>query len=216
MEYTTNSYSGEVQELQDIEFEVTRYGLKLCENGFDERKVLYEEGKGKIVKIIDDYLLTATDDKLDKNYVDVEKKTEVINAYEYLDDDDKLEYKTFVERIKASGKPQIKSQCEKYVVKKNADFQATELFTIIDNEDGEIGIDDERVSIETNLDLQREGEYYIFVSVCDNDGNISTKMVVVEVINRPEIGIIIAVILAGAIGFVVVAWLLNKRRHKKK
>ena len=201
---------------QNIEFEVTAQGLKLCESGFDERKVLYEEGKGQILKIIDDYKLSATDDELSKDYVSVVEKAGVINAFYFLDEEDKLEYASFVEKIKAGGKPKITAKQDKYVLKKGAELNINDIFSIVDNEDGEISLDDERVKIETNLDLQKDGKYYIYVSVCDKDGNISTKSVEVVVINWLKVGTIIAVTVACIIALGIVVNLLTKKRHKKK
>lgn len=214
--YTTVTSTGEMKTQQNIEFEVTAQGLKLCESGFDERNVLYEEGKGQILKIIEDYKLSATDDELSKDYVSVVEKAEVINAFNFLDEEDKLEYASFVERIKAGGKPTITAKQDKYVLKKGAELNINDIFSIVDNEDGEISLDDERVKIETNLDLQKDGKYYIYVSACDKDGNISTKSVEVVVINWLKVGTIIAVTVACIIAFGIVVNLLTKKRHKKK
>ncbi len=65
----------------------------------DYYQLSYDILKNKLVKIIDDYKNTATLDEISNLSLNFQKKSQVIDAYNNLLEEDRLEYKEFVESL---------------------------------------------------------------------------------------------------------------------
>lgn len=213
-----------------IEYEITENGLKLLSvENFNEKQVLYEGAKSRMLDIIKNYKESATDAEIENKRINTNTKAKVIEAFESLNAEDQAEYVAFIERIKRGGLPAIFAEKENLTIFKGEELDLYSLIKITDNEDFEIASNQNNVSIVTEFDNMNVGTYTVLYSVSDSDGNKVLKTINVSVqekssdstdnnINNNQIKsavIIIASVLGTLIiGTIIVLKVLKKRESK--
>ena len=76
----------------------------------ESKKIAYGILKEKLVDIIESYKNTATDEEIEDTTINFKKKAEVIDAYQNLKDEDKEQYKEFIERLNPEEKSEDKPE----------------------------------------------------------------------------------------------------------
>ena len=76
----------------------------------ESKKIAYDILKEKLIDIIENYKNTATDEEIEDTTINFKKKAEVIEAYENLKDEDKEQYKEFIERLNPEEKSEEKPE----------------------------------------------------------------------------------------------------------
>ena len=74
----------------------------------ESKKIAYDILKEKLVDIIENYKSTATNEEIEDTTINFKKKAEVIDAYENLKDEDKEQYKEFIEKLNPEEKSEDK------------------------------------------------------------------------------------------------------------
>lgn len=213
-----------------IEYEITENGLKLLSiENFNEKQVLYEGAKSRMLDIIKNYKESATDAEIENKRINTNTKAKVTEAFESLNAEDQAEYVAFIERIKRGGLPTIFAEKENLTIFKGEELDLYSLIKITDNEDFEIASNQNNVSIVTEFDNMNVGTYTVLYSVSDSDGNKVLKTINVSVqekssdstdnnLNNNQIKsavIIIASVLGTLIiGTIIVLKVLKKRESK--
>lgn len=213
-----------------IEYEITENGLKLLSvENFNEKQVLYEGAKSRMLDIIKNYKESATDAEIENKRINTNIKAKVIEAFESLNAEDQAEYVAFIERIKRGGLPTIFAEKENLTIFKGEELDLYSLIKITDNEDFEIASNQNNVLIVTEFDNMNVGTYTVLYSVSDSDGNKVLKTINVSVqeklsdstdnnLNNNQIKsavIIIASVLGILIiGTIIVLKVLKKRESK--
>ena len=186
-----NLNSNEINELLPTtsltRYVVTSYGLRLESMNDDEgSSIIYESNKDYYINIINNYKNKVTDEELNNKNINYIEKNKVLNAYNYLNTNDKKEYTSLINRIKKGGAPiiTIKDNIKStYNIDDNIDLYS--LISADDNEDGNITIDKNSTSIISDL-TNKEGVYTIKYIVKDSDNNESTKELNIEIINNKK------------------------------
>jgi len=200
-----------------ITYEVTKDGLKIenIEN-FNEKDVLYTDVRPTIVNIIEDYKLTVTEEELNNRRINNNKKSEVLNAYKYLSNEDKELYKDFINRVAKGSSPVISVVDANYSVKFEEINKIFSFITITDVEDYFIPSTAENVKL-TYSKIGKD-TYNVTYHVVDSDGNISTTTIPVQIIMKNTVSInywAIALTAIFAVGYIIgIIDLIKKNKPK--
>lgn len=201
-----------------IEFEVCEQGLKLINVAdFDTENVLYEALKDHLKQTISDYLEGKTLLDLANRNRDTEMKQNILKAYKNLKPADREEFDESVEAILKGSAPQIKAKQNPVEIFEKQQIDLLSLIEITDDEDFEIEATAENVKVETNLNANQKGEYFVKYIVTDSDGNESCLELSISVkhkINQKEI--LIAVVFALSVCLVIGAGVCIAKLKRKK
>ena len=181
------------------------------DENFDEEQVLYEEGKNQIIKLIEDYKNSATDEEILNKRINSEKKSQIINAYDSLQESDKEPYADFIAKIKAGGSPKITIEDDKLIIAKGEKLDLYSLIEIFDNEDNIIESNSQNVEIITDFSENNVGIHTVRYTVTDSDGNQSTAELEITVV-ADYTTLIIACIIVGVILIICTLIIVNKKK----
>lgn len=217
---TNNQLQDYTSNENNIEYLVTENGLKLLnKEDFDEGKILYNEQKSQIIQIIEDYKNNVSLEEIQNKRINSQKKAEVINAFNYLSQEDQTLYTQFIKQIKMGGIPKITLKCDNISINKNEKLDLYSLITITDNEDFVIDSTEKNVEIQTNLNIANPGKYVVTYKVKDSDNNTSQQSIEIEVIDNTNnildtwIWVIIGV--AGLAVLITLCFVLKITKRKK-
>lgn len=211
-DYNLSNYTN----VNTLSYKITANGLKFLNvDEFDEQQVLYNHNKTVINNLIDNYIENVDDEKIFNTRIDPQTKYDIICAYNQLNEEDKTNYTSFVNNLSKGGSPEIIGK-EKVTTSQYKDVDLYSLISIIDNEDFVIESNSENVKIETNLNLNKAGEYVVTYLVADSDGNVTTKEILIKVYPSPILilTIIVSVILL-PVGMVLIIKFVSKKQSKK-
>lgn len=151
-----------------------------------------KRGNAEMYGLVRDYFSTALrqyaaempDKVLNNKNLDTKDKSQALVAYYQLTSPDQVEFRDFIENLQRGGLPQISyTGRTEYTVGEKVDF--IDLVTATDPEDGEVT----KISLQTDADLQKPGNYQLTFSATDSDKNTSTLDVNIAVVdnyqNRP-------------------------------
>lgn len=199
----------------NIEYEITENGIKLLGvDNFDEATILYNEDKTKLISLIEEYKNSASTEEIENKRINSLKKSEVICAYESLNDTDKEPYTSFINEIKKGGSPNIEVENVKIKISKGETLDLHSLINITDNEDILIENSEENVVVLTELDINKKGNYVVKYSVKDSDNNESFAEIEV-VVNNP-LDIILPLTICLILLVAILIFILIKKKKIKK
>lgn len=218
-----------VKNSNTIEYEITENGLKLLSaENFDEKKVLYESSKIKMIELIKNYKEKVSETELENKRINAQTKSEVVFAFENLEEKDRADFVSLIEKIKRGGAPKFVFEKEKYSFKFGEEIDLYSLAKIYDCEDFEIECNSKNVIVQTNLNKNVAGEYSVSYLVSDSDGNRVSKTIYVSV-DDPKIGqddiikmpvYVVAIIVASfvftlIVSSIIILKVLKKRENRK-
>lgn len=147
---------------------------------------LYNLLKNYITGQIKSYQSNISDAVLNNKNLDTARKTQIILAFRELRGVDQEPYREFINHLRRGGVPQITySGKRRYDMGETVDF--TKLVSARDGEDGEYS--PEQIITQSEVDLNRAGEYTLSYIVSDSDRNKVTlriPIVVAETTVEPE------------------------------
>lgn len=206
----------------NIEYEITQNGLKLLNaDNFDEAQVLYNAYREELIKIIEDYINSATEAEISNKRINPWQKVDVIDAYNSLNQIDKQNYDEFIKKIIRGSSPIIYKNTEKIKVKQYQKINLFDYITIFDTEDLDIESNDQNVSIQTNLNTKIAGEYFAIFSATDFDGNTTKCKIAIEVekanpTQPKSASVLIIVCICVAVAIVLCAVVIVVFKSKKR
>lgn len=171
---------------------VTRYTI--IENGIvredmseeNAEDVAYAQLKVHLVGIIEAYKQKATEEELQNKRINYEEKTQIIDAYNQLREQDKIPYTSLINKIKQGGIPKITVIAPTLEFEKGTPIDVYTFIKAVDNEDGEIVIDKTSTVVKTNLKNDEAGSYFVTYEVSDSDNNVATKTIEITIIADEE------------------------------
>lgn len=171
---------------------ITRYTV--IENGIiredmseeNAEDVAYAQLKVHLVSIIEAYKQKVTEEELQNKRVNYEEKTQIIDAYNQLREQDKVPYTLLINKIKQGGIPKITVIAPTLEFEKGTPIDVYTFIKAVDNEDGEIVVDKTSTVIKTNLKNDEVGTYFVNYEVSDSDNNIGTKTIEITIIADEE------------------------------
>lgn len=146
-----------------------------------------KQGNCEMYELVHNYFASALrqyeaempDEVLNNKNLDTQDKAQALVAYYQLTADDQAEFRDFIENVKRGGSPQISyTGRTEYTVGEKVDF--ADLVTVTDPEDGEV----EKVTIQTDANLAKVGNYQLTILATDSDKNTSALDVNIAVINN--------------------------------
>lgn len=201
----------------EISYKITVNGLKLLNAGnFDEQQILYNISKEFIFDKIDSYIASTSEEIISNKRLDTKAKSDILDAYNCLSEQDKQQYSDLISKIISGSKPCISKTSENVTIKQKERINLYGLIEIFDNEDFYIESNSENVRIETNFDNAKTGSYFVKYFVTDSDGNISEMQINVIVksagiLKYALIGI--SYITAVFLGFVILLKIVEKKKN---
>lgn len=185
----TNS-AGERMTQYNMTGSTTRYvvmdnGIKL-ESMTDEEAnaASYAVLKNNLTNTIDTYLDSVSEEEITDRTKNSTTKAKVLSAYNQLKNEDKEPYDKFMKLLLRGGSPIITYKGET-TYNKDSNVDLISLITAFDNEDSNMYISSKNTVVESNLDLNTNGEYEVKYTVTDSDGN-STLLTVYLTVNNEE------------------------------
>lgn len=171
---------------------VTRYTI--IENGIvredmseeNAEDVVYAQLKVHLVGIIEAYKQKVTEEELQNKRINYEEKTQIIDAYNQLREQDKIPYTSLINKIKQGGIPKITVIAPTLEFEKGTPIDVYTFIKAVDNEDGEIVIDKTSTVVKTNLKNDEAGSYFVTYEVSDSDNNVATKTIEITIIADEE------------------------------
>ena len=171
---------------------ITRYTI--IENGIvredmseeNAEDVAYAQLKVHLVGIIEAYKQKVTEEELQNKRINYEEKTQIIDAYNQLREQDKIPYTSLINQIKQGGIPKITVIAESLEFDKGTPIDVYTFIKAVDNEDGVIVIDKNSTIVKTNLKNDEAGTYFVTYEVSDSDRNIGTKTIEITIIADEE------------------------------
>ncbi len=167
--------------------ETTRYivmddGIRM--EGMDKdtaTSLAYTTLKKYIINQINSYKEKVTEKEIKNRFINFKEKARIINLHSMLKEIDQQDYNDFIEKIKKGGSPVItyKGQSQ-YKVGTNINLYS--LISATDNEDGDIIIDNDSTTINSNLDIHKVGTYEVTYSVMDSDLNKSVYKLTIKMV----------------------------------
>lgn len=132
-----------------------------------------------------DYILSTENELTESTsqYLSNEARISLVNGLKHLSTEDKLAYEDILIKYSKNNNPIITTKSETIEVKKGYVGNFKELINISDIEDGNIS----NISVDSSqVDVNKLGTYEITYRVEDNDHNITTKTVKVNVVRKME------------------------------
>ena len=171
---------------------ITRYTI--IENGIvredmseeNAEDVAYAQLKVHLVGIIEAYKQKVTEEELQNKRINYEEKTQIIDAYNQLREQDKIPYTSLINKIKQGGIPIITVIAPTLEFEKGTPIDVYTFIKAVDNEDGEIVIDKNSTVVRTNLKNDEAGTYFVTYEVSDSDRNIATKTIEITIMADEE------------------------------
>ena len=171
---------------------ITRYTV--IENGImredmsaeNAEDVAYAQLKVHLVGMIEAYKQKVTEEELQNKRINYEEKTQIIDAYNQLREQDKIPYTSLINQIKQGGIPKITVIAPTLEFEKGTPIDVYTFIKAVDNEDGVIVIDKNSTVVKTNLKNDEAGTYFITYEVSDSDNNIGTKTIEITIIADEE------------------------------
>ncbi len=171
---------------------ITRYTV--IENGIiredmseeNAEDVAYAQLKVHLVSIIETYKQKVTEEELQNKRINYEEKTQIIDAYNQLREQDKIPYTSLINQIKQGGIPKITVVAPTLEFEKGTPIDVYTFIKAVDNEDGVIVIDKNNTVVKTNLNSDEAGNYFVTYEVSDSDKNIATKTIEITIIADEE------------------------------
>lgn len=171
---------------------ITRYTV--IENGImredmsaeNAEDVAYAQLKVHLVGIIEAYKQKVTEEELQNKRINYEEKTQIIDAYNQLREQDKIPYTSLINQIKQGGIPKITIIAPTLEFEKGTPIDVYAFIKAVDNEDGVIVIDKNSTIVKTNLKNDEAGTYFVTYEVSDSDNNIGTKTIEITIIADEE------------------------------
>ena len=171
---------------------ITRYTV--IENGIvredmseeNAEDVAYAQLKVHLVSIIEAYKQKVTEEELQNKRINYEEKTQIIDAYNQLREQDKVPYTSLINKIKQGGIPKITVIVPTLEFEKGTPIDVYAFIKAVDNEDGVIVIDKNSTVVKTNLKNEEAGTYFVTYEVLDSDNNIGTKTIEITIIADEE------------------------------
>ena len=171
---------------------ITRYTV--IENGIirediseeNAEDVAYAQLKVHLVGILEAYKQKVTEEELQNKRINYEEKTQIIDAYNQLREQDKIPYTSLINKIKQGGIPKITVITPTLEFEKGTPIDVYTFIKAVDNEDGEIVIDKNSTVVRTNLKNDEAGTYFVTYEVSDSDRNIGTKTIEIIIIADEE------------------------------
>lgn len=214
-----------VKNIKTIEYEITENGLELLTSeNFDEKQVLYEHSKFKMIELINDYKNNVTTAEIENKRINAKKKSQVVYAYNNLEKEDQKEFTSFIEKLVRGGLPTIHAEKDNLKIVKGENVDIYSLITITDNEDFEIESNENNVTVITEFDKNVAKTYSVLYSVSDSDGNKVLKTIYISV-EEPEINqndvikkpvYMVAIIVASIIFTLIVSSIIILKVLKKR
>ena len=172
---------------------ITRYTI--IENGIvredmseeNAEDVAYAQLKVHLVGIIEAYKQKVTEEELQNKRINYEEKTQIIDAYNQLREQDKIPYTSLINQIKQGGIPKITVIAPTLEFEKGTPIDVYTFIKAVDNEDGEIVIDKTSTVVKTNLKNDEAGSYFVTYEVSDSDNNVATKTIEITIIGEIEV-----------------------------
>ena len=96
---------------------------------------------------------------------------------------DQAPYTSLITSIQKGGSPIVTAKAENLEYKLGDVIDLYSLITATDNEDGQITINKANTVIDTKLDSDIAGNYKVTYKVSDSDGNTTTKIIYIEIID---------------------------------
>lgn len=171
---------------------ITRYTV--IENGIiredmseeNAEDVAYTQLKVHLVGTIEAYKQKVTEEELQNKRINYEEKTQIIDAYNQLREQDKIPYTSLINKIKQGGIPKITVIVPTLEFEKGTPIDVYTLIKAVDNEDGVIVIDKTSTVVKTNLKNEEPGTYFVTYEVSDSDRNIGIKTIEITIIADEE------------------------------
>ena len=171
---------------------ITRYTV--IENGImredmsaeNAEDVAYAQLKVHLVGIIEAYKQKVTEEELQNKRINYEEKTQIIDAYNQLREQDKIPYTSLIHQIQQGGIPKITVIAPTLEFEKGTPIDVYTFIKAVDNEDGVIAIDKNSTVVKTNLKNDEAGTYFVTYEVSDSDNNIGTKTIEITIIADEE------------------------------
>ena len=171
---------------------ITRYTV--IENGIirediseeNAEDVAYAQLKVHLVGILEAYKQKVIEEELQNKRINYEEKTQIIDAYNQLREQDKIPYTSLINKIKQGGIPKITVITPTLEFEKGTPIDVYTFIKAVDNEDGEIVIDKNSTVVRTNLKNDEAGTYFVTYEVSDSDRNIGTKTIEIIIIADEE------------------------------
>ena len=171
---------------------ITRYTV--IENGIiredmseeNAEDVAYTQLKVHLVGTIEAYKQKVTEEELQNKRINYEEKTQIIDAYNQLREQDKIPYTSLINQIKQGGIPKITVIASTLEFEKGTPIDVYTLIKAVDNEDGVIVIDKTSTGVKTNLKNDEAGSYFVTYEVSDSDNNIGTKTIEITIMADEE------------------------------
>ena len=171
---------------------ITRYTV--IENGIvredmseeNAEDVAYAQLKVHLVSIIEAYKQKVTEEELQNKRINYEEKTQIIDAYNQLREQDKIPYTSLINQIKQGGIPKITVIAPTLEFEKGTPIDVYAFIKAVDNEDRVIVIDKNSTVVKTNLKNEEAGTYFVTYEVFDSDNNIGTKTIEITIIADEE------------------------------
>ena len=148
--------------------------------------VAYAQLKVHLVSIIETYKQKVTEEELQNKRINYEEKTQIIDAYNQLREQDKIPYTSLINQIKQGGIPKITVIAPTLEFEKGTPIDVYTFIKAVDNEDGVIVIDKNSTVVKTNLNSDEAGNYFVTYEVFDSDKNIGTKTIEITIIADEE------------------------------
>ena len=165
-----------------IENEIMREDMS-TENAED---VAYAQLKVHLVGMIEAYKQKVTEEELQNKRINYEEKTQIIDAYNQLREQDKIPYTSLIHQIQQGGIPKITVIAPTLEFEKGTPIDVYTFIKAVDNEDGVIAIDKNSTVVKTNLKNDEAGTYFVTYEVSDSDNNIGTKTIEIIIIADEE------------------------------
>ena len=148
--------------------------------------VAYAQLKVHLVGILEAYKQKVTEEELQNKRINYEEKTQIIDAYNQLREQDKIPYTSLINKIKQGGIPNITVIAQTLKFEKGTPIDVYTLIKAVDNEDGVIVIDKTSTVVKTNLKNEEAGTYFVTYEVSDSDNNIGIKTIEITIMADEE------------------------------
>ena len=148
--------------------------------------VAYAQLKVHLVGILEAYKQKVTEEELQNKRINYEEKTQIIDAYNQLREQDKIPYTSLINKIKQGGIPNITVIAQTLEFEKGTPIDVYTLIKAVDNEDGVIVIDKTSTVVKTNLKNEEAGTYFVTYEVSDSDNNIGIKTIEITIMADEE------------------------------
>lgn len=145
----------------------------------------YASIKNWAISQIESYKSSATEQELNNRFVNVKKKSDVIFAFNQLNEDDKPSYEGFINKVKNGGSPIITGE-KALVYDFGTEVDLYSLIKAVDNEDGKIEINSDSTEITTSFNKDIAGTYEVVYRIKDSSNNISSYTIAITIEKNPS------------------------------